>query len=91
MPKNKIESIEACVFDALGTLLDFHSVAAQSRDDLVDKADQGSNSWRKKQLQYSWFQSLMQKFVPLWQVTIDALDFVHVRNPSRTIRRYAKS
>ena len=64
MPKNKIESIEACVFNALGTLLDFHSVAAQSRDDLVDKANQGANSWWKNQLQYSWFRSLMQKFVP---------------------------
>lgn len=80
MPKNKIEGIIACVFDACGTLLDLHSAAAQFRDDLVDKADQGSNSWRKKQLQYSCFQSLMEELVPLWQVTVEGLDFAQVES-----------
>ena len=78
MPKNKIEGIKACVFDAYGTLFDLHFAAAQFRDDLVDKAYQVSNTWRQKQLQYSWFQSLMQEFVPLWQVTVEALDFTQV-------------
>tara|TARA_Y100001934_G_scaffold74104_1_gene92104 strand:+ start:133 stop:819 length:687 start_codon:yes stop_codon:yes gene_type:complete len=82
MPENQIEGIKACVFDICGTLFALHSSAAQFRDDLGDKADQISNSWRKKKLQYSWFQSLMQKFVPLWQVTDKALDFAHVKSES---------
>ena len=75
MPEKKIEGIKACVFDAYETLFDVHSAAAQCRDDLGDKADQVSNRWRIKQLQYSWLRSLMQEFVPFWQVTGEALDF----------------
>ena len=75
MPDIKIEGVKACVFDAYGTLFDVHSAAAQCRDDLGDKADQVSNTWRNKQLQYSWLRSLMRGFVPFWQVTGDALDF----------------
>ena len=67
--------MKTCVFDVYGTIFDVHSAAAQCRDDLVDKAYQGSNTWRKKQLQYSWLLSLMQKFGPFWRVTGEALDF----------------
>ncbi len=53
MPEKKIEGIKVCVFDAYGTLFDVHSAGTQCRDDLGDKADQVSNTWRNKQLQYS--------------------------------------
>ena len=80
MPENQIEGIKACVYDVCGTLFALHSGADQFRDNLVDKADQASNSWRKKQLQYSWFHSLMQELVPLWQVTAEGLDFAQVES-----------
>jgi len=75
MAEPKINGIVACVFDAYGTLFDVHSAAERCRDDLGEKADQVSNTWRMKQLQYSWLRSLMREFVPFWQVTGDALDF----------------
>jgi 2-haloacid dehalogenase len=75
MAEPKINGIVACVFDAYGTLFDVHSAAERCRDDLGEKADQVSNTWRMKQLQYSWLRSLMREFAPFWQVTGDALDF----------------
>ena len=75
MSEAKISDVKACVFDAYGTLFDVHSAAEKCRADLGDKADQVSNTWRGKQLQYSWLRSLMGEFVPFWQVTGEALDY----------------
>ena len=71
----KISDVKACVFDAYGTLFDVHSAAEKCRTDLGDKADHVSNTWRGKQLLYSWLRSLMGEFVPCWQVTGEALDY----------------
>lgn len=70
-----IENIDACVFDAYGTLFDVNSAAAQCRDTLGDKWVPLSQIWRDKQLQYTWLRSLMNDYAPFWQLTQDALDF----------------
>lgn len=71
-----IENIDACVFDAYGTLFDVNSAAAQCRDELGDKWMPLSQLWRDKQLQYTWLRSLMDNhFAPFWQLTQEALDF----------------
>ncbi len=75
MPNPEIPGIRACVFDAYGTLFDVHSAAARCRDDLGGKADALSDTWRQKQLQYTWLRSLMRTHADFWQVTGDALDF----------------
>ncbi|UCH73150.1 MAG: haloacid dehalogenase type II [Rhodospirillales bacterium] len=75
MPDPAIPGIQACVFDAYGTLFDVHSAAAKCRTDLGDKADTLSDIWRQKQLQYTWLRSLMGTHADFWQVTGDALDF----------------
>ncbi len=75
MTETKISGIVARVFDAYGIPFDVHSAAERCRGDLGDKADQISNTWRTKQLQYSWLRSLMREYVPFWQVTGEALDF----------------
>ena len=54
MATPKLEGIEACVFDAYGTLFDFNSAAERCRDVLGAKADELSALWRTKQLQYTW-------------------------------------
>lgn len=69
------KDIEACVFDAYGTLLDFNSAASQAKDVLGDRAATLSALWRAKQLEYTWLRSLMGAYAPFWQVTGDALDF----------------
>jgi 2-haloacid dehalogenase len=69
-----LKGIQACVFDAYGTLFDVHSAVAQHSSRLVDAAAV-STLWRTKQLQYTWLRSLMGRYVEFWQVTGDALDF----------------
>ncbi|MFQ5783466.1 MAG: haloacid dehalogenase type II [Alphaproteobacteria bacterium] len=75
MTHPRFADIGACVFDAYGTLFDVHSAAARCRNDLGDKADAVSQTWRDKQLQYTWLRSLMGHYVDFWRVTGDALDF----------------
>ena len=75
MTNPNFEKIEACVFDAYGTLFDVHSAAARLKPELGENADQMSEIWRQKQLQYTWLRSLMGRYVDFWQVTGDALDF----------------
>ncbi len=77
MTHARFSDIGACVFDAYGTLFDVHSAAARYRGDLGDAADAVSQTWRDKQLQYTWLRSLMgpQHHIDFWQLTGDALDF----------------
>ena len=92
MTNPNFEEIEACVFDAYGTLFDVHSAAAYLKPELGEHADQMSKIWRHKQLQYTWLRSLMGRYVDFWQVTGDALDFAMqatgIENPQlRAVRR----
>jgi 2-haloacid dehalogenase len=75
MPQSRLAPIEACVFDAYGTLLDVNSAAARCRDALGGQADALSGTWRRKQLEYTWLRSLMGVHADFAQVTADALDF----------------
>lgn len=75
MTTTQFEGIEACVFDAYGTLFDFNAAAAKCRDVLGDNADALSALWRTKQLEYTWLRALMGKHAPFWQVTGEALDY----------------
>ncbi len=70
-----LEGIEACVFDAYGTLFDYNSAAERCRGALGGKLDPLNALWRQKQLQYTWLRSLEGKHADFWQVTGDALDF----------------
>lgn len=71
----KLNGIEACVFDAYGTLFDFNTAAAGARDDLGADWQKLSELWRLKQLQYTWLRGLAGHHAEFWQVTGDALDF----------------
>lgn len=71
----RISGIEACVFDAYGTLFDFASAAARCQELPKDKAAALTPLWRDKQLHYSWLRGLQNRHADFWQVTGDALDF----------------
>lgn len=75
MRSTMLNGIEACVFDAYGTLLDFNSATARAKGVLREKAAPLSEIWRQKQLQYTWLRSLMGAHAPFWQVTGEALDY----------------
>lgn len=68
-------AIDACVFDAYGTLFDVNSAARDLSARIGDKWQALSTIWRDKQLQYSWLRALMGEYVPFWQITQDGLDF----------------
>ena len=75
MPDHHLHDIDACVFDAYGTLFDFNTAASAARDELGEDWQRLSDLWRLKQLQYTWLRGLAQHHADFWQVTGDALDF----------------
>jgi len=72
--------IKACVFDAYGTLFD---VAAAARNAAAEPGGEAlaevwpalAETWRLKQLEYSWLRAVADDYIPFWQVTQDALDY----------------
>ena len=75
MYQPKLDGIEACVFDAYGTLFDVASVTHGARDALGEGWQALSDLWRMKQLQYTWLRGLAGHHADFWQVTGEALDF----------------
>jgi len=71
----RVSEIEACVFDAYGTLFDVHSPVSRVGARLGPSAAEMSKLWRQKQLEYTWLRSLMHEHADFWQVTHDALDY----------------
>jgi 2-haloacid dehalogenase len=67
------------VFDAYGTLFDVHSPVGRLRPQVGPKADELSQLWRTKQLEYTWLRALMGRHAHFWQVTGDALDYALAR------------
>ena len=75
MSTQPLFDIDACVFDAYGTLFDFNSAASTARGELGDDWQRVSDLWRQKQLQYTWLRGLAGHHADFWQVTGDALEF----------------
>lgn len=75
MTMTKIGPIDACVFDAYGTLFDVNAAAERCRAELGDKFQPLAELWRGKQLQYTWLRGMMGDHVPFERVTADALDY----------------
>lgn len=67
--------IDACVFDAYGTLFDYASASARCKDALGTDWMGFSDLWRRKQLEYTWLRSLMGRHTDFWHVTGEALDY----------------
>ena len=75
MTQLHLPGIEACVFDAYGTLFDVNSAARSLRDELGPRWQPLAELWRTKQLQYTWLRGLGGFHADLWTVTSDALSF----------------
>jgi 2-haloacid dehalogenase len=71
----KLEGIQAVVFDAYGTLFDVQSPVNKLSSEIGDKAVSLGALWRQKQLEYTWLRSLMGTHADFWVVTREALDF----------------
>lgn len=70
---SKLNTIRALVFDAYGTLFDVHSIVATCERLFPGKGAALSQTWRVKQLEYTWLRNSMQRHVDFNQVTQDAL------------------
>jgi 2-haloacid dehalogenase len=65
---------KAYLFDAYGTLFDVHSVMSAGRA-ITGDPQALSNTWRQKQLEYTWLRSLMGCYEDFWVVTEEALRY----------------
>ncbi len=72
----------AFVFDAYGTLFDVHAAIGRHRATAGPDADRFSETWRTKQLEYSWTLTLSGRYVDFWTLTERALDYAFARFPS---------
>lgn len=70
-----LAGIRACVFDAYGTLFDVNSAAAKLAGEIGESWLKLAETWRAKQLQYTWLRSLMGAHADFEQVTGEALDY----------------
>ena len=73
-------TIRVCVFDAYGTLFDVAAAARRAAEEPGREALAGvwpllAETWRLKQLQYSWLLAVAEAHADFWRVTRDALDF----------------
>lgn len=75
MDPRRTDGIKACLFDAYGTLFDVAAAAREMAGEIGPTWQPLADTWRAKQLGYSWLRSLMGAHVDFWQVTADALDF----------------
>ena len=71
----KFEGIQACVFDAYGTLFNVASPVEKLATTIGEKSTEVALLWRQKQLEYTWLRSLMGVHADFWNVTRDALDY----------------
>lgn len=62
-------------FDVYGTLIDTHGVVSKLRETMGSKADRFSDTWRNKQLEYSFRRGLMQNYQNFALCTSNALDY----------------
>ncbi|MET3691002.1 haloacid dehalogenase type II [Methylobacterium goesingense] len=75
------DSPRIAVFDAYGTLFDVHAAVARHAGAVGPDADRLSETWRAKQLEYSWVLGLMGRHAPFWDLTEQALDYALARYP----------
>jgi 2-haloacid dehalogenase len=70
------------VFDAYGTLFDFHAAVSRHHAAAGPDAAAFSEVWRLKQIEYTWTHTLAGRYVEFWSLTQRALDFCFERFPS---------
>jgi len=73
-------TITTCVFDAYGTLFDVSAAARRTaqepgREAFSQKWAAIAETWRLKQLQYTWLRAVAEAHTDFWTVTGEGLDF----------------
>lgn len=68
------------LFDAFGTLFKINPIDDQLKEIAGYKSNQLLNTWRRKQLEYSWLRNQMKQYVPFNIVTKEALQYAMQRH-----------
>ncbi|MEM9369618.1 MAG: haloacid dehalogenase type II [Pseudomonadota bacterium] len=73
-------ALTTCVFDAYGTLFDVAAAAREAAQERAFSAIRNTwpaiaESWRQKQLQYTWLRAAGGVHTDFWKVTTDGLDY----------------
>jgi 2-haloacid dehalogenase len=82
MLQGDLTMLSTYVFDAYGTLFDVHAAIARHRDAAGAEAENFSQIWRAKQLEYTWTLTLAGHYIDFWTLTERALDYALARVPS---------
>ena len=67
--------IRVCLFDAYGMLFDVHSAVSGMASRVGSNATAISTLWRQRQIEYSWFRTMLGRHADFASVTAEALDF----------------
>lgn len=67
--------IKAVAFDAYGTLYDVYSVQQKCEAAFPGNGAAIAQTWRQKQLEYTWLLTLMGRYQPFWAITKNALGY----------------
>lgn len=70
-----LDSVQAIVFDAYGTLFNIASIDQRLEQHFGEKAGSIGATWRRKQLEYTWLRTLMGKYKDFFSLTKDALAY----------------
>ena len=70
-----MNKIEACIFDAYGTLFDVNAACRELSKEVGDSWEQLASLWRLRQVEYTWLRNSMDEYIDFWQITSDALDY----------------
>jgi 2-haloacid dehalogenase len=82
MLQGDLAMLSTYVFDAYGTLFDVHAAIGRYRDAAGTDAENFSQIWRTKQLEYTWTLTLAGHYLDFWTLTQRALDYALARFPS---------
>ena len=72
--------MKAVVFDAYGTLLDVHSAMQRHASRLGPAWQEISQTWRTRQIEYSWVRTLAGQHRDFARLTREALDFAAAKH-----------
>src|SRR5689334_7712168 len=75
-------SLMPYVFDAYGTMFDFHVAVSRHNAAIGPDAAQFSEVWRQKQIEYTWTLTLAGRYEEFWILTQRALEYCFERFPS---------
>jgi len=75
MESFKLKDKSVFVFDAFGTIFKTSPISLKLQNIIGNKSDLLLETWRRKQLEYSWLRNQMKAYAPFSRVTKEALEY----------------